>query len=48
MKQILVAFLFFAISLSAQTTLEFSYTEFRLRKKYHPCEKNANLEINKA
>ncbi|MBB1192793.1 transporter [Flavobacterium sp. SOK18b] len=51
MKQILVAFLFFAISLSAQTTVtkEFSYTEFLgYVKKYHPLVKNANLEINKA
>ncbi len=51
MKQILVAFLFFGISLSAQTTVtkEFSYTEFLgYVKKYHPLVKNANLEINKA
>jgi outer membrane protein TolC len=51
MKQILVAFLFFGISLSAQTSVskEFSYTEFLgYVKKYHPLVKNANLEINKA
>nr|WP_314838249.1 TolC family protein [uncultured Flavobacterium sp.] len=51
MKQILVAFLFFCITLSAQTTVsnEFTYTEFLgYVKKYHPLVKNANLEISKA
>ncbi len=51
MKQILVAFLFFGVTLSAQTTVskEFTYTEFLgYVKKYHPLVKNANLEINKA
>lgn len=51
MKQILVAFLFFSITLSAQTTVskEFTYTEFLgYVKKYHPLVKNANLEISRA
>ncbi|MFV8464599.1 TolC family protein [Flavobacterium sp. LB1P62] len=51
MKPLLFAFLFFALSATAQQNApnELSYTEFLgYVKKYHPLVKNANLEINKA
>lgn len=51
MKQILVAFLFFGFSATAQemASKEFTYDEFLgYVKKYHPLVKNANLEISKA
>ena len=51
MKQLILAFLFFGFSVTAQeiTSKELTYNEFLgYVKKFHPLVKNANLEINKA
>jgi outer membrane protein TolC len=51
MKQLILAFLFFGFSVTAQEikSEELTYNEFLgYVKKYHPLVKNANLEINKA
>ena len=51
MKQLILTFLFFGFSVTAQeiTSKELTYNEFLgYVKKFHPLVKNANLEINKA